>query len=171
MGLLFLTSLFRLGAPSTTQHHTSPRYTPPHHITTAYHLTHTLSTQHNAHHTALHRGAPLSTWDETCRHNEVVQVVYDPAVISYVDLLTMFWQSHDPTQGMGQGNDRGTQYRSGIYCYAPGQQELAEASKAACVHPSACILDERSSRASWSWWSWWCYLSRWGSKARCLCHG
>jgi len=64
-------------------------------------------------------------------HNEVVQVVYDPKKVAFVDLLGLFWASHDPTQGMGQGNDRGTQYRSGIYCYHPQQKELAEASKVA----------------------------------------
>lgn len=64
-------------------------------------------------------------------HNEAVHVVYDQSKISYVDLLRLFWESHDPTQGMGQGNDRGTQYRSGIYYYTPEQKVLAEASKAA----------------------------------------
>jgi peptide-methionine (S)-S-oxide reductase len=62
-------------------------------------------------------------------HNEVVLVVYDPAKISYQDLLKVFWESHNPTQGMRQGNDRGTQYRSGIYTYTPEQKQLAETSK------------------------------------------
>eukprot|EP00241_Pyramimonas_parkeae_P010678 CAMPEP_0114252226 /NCGR_PEP_ID=MMETSP0058-20121206/15720_1 /TAXON_ID=36894 /ORGANISM="Pyramimonas parkeae, CCMP726" /LENGTH=230 /DNA_ID=CAMNT_0001366139 /DNA_START=267 /DNA_END=959 /DNA_ORIENTATION=- len=75
------------------------------------------------------------TYEQVCSgrtmHNEVVQVVYDPSKISYADLLRMYWQSHDPTQGMGQGNDRGTQYRSGIYFFDDEQKALAEASKAA----------------------------------------
>jgi peptide-methionine (S)-S-oxide reductase len=62
-------------------------------------------------------------------HNEVVQVVFDPAQISYGDLLKVFWESHDPTQGMRQGNDVGTQYRSGIYFYDDEQREAAEASR------------------------------------------
>lgn len=62
-------------------------------------------------------------------HNEVVRVVFDPAIISYERLLNLFWESHDPTQGMAQGNDRGTQYRSGIYCYSEEQQAQAIASK------------------------------------------
>jgi len=63
-------------------------------------------------------------------HSEVVRVVYDPAQISYAQLLTVFWESHDPTQGMRQGNDVGTQYRSGIYTSDDAQQALAEASAA-----------------------------------------
>lgn len=78
---------------------------------------------------------PNPTYKEVCSgmtgHNEVVLVVYDPAKISYQELLQVFWESHDPTQGMRQGNDRGTQYRSGIYTYTPEQKQLAEASKAA----------------------------------------
>ena len=58
-------------------------------------------------------------------------MVFDPAVISYEDLLRVFWESHDPTQGMGQGNDRGTQYRSGIYVFGAAQKALAEASREA----------------------------------------
>lgn len=73
------------------------------------------------------------TYEQVCSgrtmHNEVIQVVYDPAKISYADLLRMFWEQHDPTQGMGQGNDRGTQYRSGIYFYSEEQKALAEKSK------------------------------------------
>ena len=78
---------------------------------------------------------PNPTYQEVCTgmtgHNEVVLVVYDPDVISYEDLLKVFWESHDPTQGMRQGNDAGTQYRSGIYIYSDEQQKLAEASKEA----------------------------------------
>jgi len=59
----------------------------------------------------------------------VVRVVYDPARIGYDELLRVFWESHDPTQGMRQGNDVGTQYRSGIYCHDPAQRAAAEASR------------------------------------------
>jgi peptide-methionine (S)-S-oxide reductase len=73
---------------------------------------------------------PNPTYKEVCTgqtgHNEVVRVVYDPAVISYEDLLRVFWESHDPTQGMRQGNDAGTQYRSGIYWATEAQREAAE---------------------------------------------
>jgi peptide-methionine (S)-S-oxide reductase len=62
-------------------------------------------------------------------HNEVVRVVFDPNKVSYQQLLEAFWQAHDPTQGMRQGNDVGTQYRSGIYVYDEEQRRLAEASK------------------------------------------
>lgn len=76
---------------------------------------------------------PNPTYQEVCTgmtgHNEVVRVVYDPKVISYEDLLKVFWESHDPTQGMRQGNDAGTQYRSGIYTYSEEQKQLAEASR------------------------------------------
>ncbi len=76
---------------------------------------------------------PNPTYREVCSgltgHNEVVRVVYDPQQIRYETLLKVFWESHDPTQGMRQGNDVGTQYRSGIYVYSPEQRQLAEASR------------------------------------------
>jgi len=76
---------------------------------------------------------PNATYQEVCGgqtgHNEVVRVIYDPAVVSYEDLLKVFWEGHDPTQGMRQGNDRGTQYRSGIYTYSDDQAALAKASR------------------------------------------
>jgi len=77
---------------------------------------------------------PNPTYEEVCSgltgHNEVVLVVYDPAKMSYERLLKAFWENHDPTQGMRQGNDVGTQYRSGIYVTTPAQRKAAEASKA-----------------------------------------
>jgi len=76
---------------------------------------------------------PNPTYQEVCSgmtgHNEVVFVVYDPAVIKYEILLKIFWESHNPTQGMRQGNDRGTQYRSGIYTYSAEQNNLARQTK------------------------------------------
>jgi peptide-methionine (S)-S-oxide reductase len=78
---------------------------------------------------------PNPTYEEVCSgktgHNEVVLVAYDPTQISLETLLKTFWEAHDPTQGMRQGNDRGTQYRSGIYTTTPAQRQLAQASKAA----------------------------------------
>jgi len=77
---------------------------------------------------------PNPIYEEVCLgrtgHNEVVLVVYDPKKIAYETLLKTFWESHDPTQGMRQGNDVGTQYRSGIYTFTPAQRKAAEASKA-----------------------------------------
>ena len=76
---------------------------------------------------------PHPTYEEVCSgltgHAEVVRVVFDPAVVAYEDLLRLFWESHDPTQGMRQGGDVGTQYRSGIYWYDEAQRRAAEASR------------------------------------------
>ena len=76
---------------------------------------------------------PNPTYQEVCSgmtgHNEVVLVVYDPAVVSYEKLLEIFWENHDPTQGMRQGMDTGTQYRSGIYTFSDEQLGLAEESR------------------------------------------
>ncbi|MEA3291811.1 MAG: peptide-methionine (S)-S-oxide reductase MsrA [Pseudomonadota bacterium] len=75
---------------------------------------------------------PNPSYEEVCSgltgHAEVVLAVFDPERIAYSDLLTLFWEAHDPTQGMGQGNDRGTQYRSAIYTYGPQQAAQAKAS-------------------------------------------
>lgn len=77
---------------------------------------------------------PNPTYKETCTqltgHNEVVRVIFDPAVISYENLLKVFWENHDPTTGMRQGNDVGSTYRSGIYTYGAAQLAAATASKA-----------------------------------------
>ncbi len=76
---------------------------------------------------------PNPSYEEVCSgrtgHNEVVRVIFDPARTSYSEMLRIFWEDHDPTQGMGQGNDRGTQYRSGIYVFSDDQARAAEASR------------------------------------------
>jgi peptide-methionine (S)-S-oxide reductase len=78
---------------------------------------------------------PNPTYEEVCTgmtgHNEVVLVVFDPSLVSYEDLLALFWESHNPTQGMRQGNDRGTQYRSGIYVFNSAQRTAARDSLSA----------------------------------------
>ena len=78
---------------------------------------------------------PHATYREVCSgmtgHTEVVLVVFDPKVTSYDEMLKIFWENHDPTQGMQQGNDVGTQYRSAIYATSAGQKKAAEASRAA----------------------------------------
>ncbi len=83
---------------------------------------------------------PNPTYEEVCSggtgHTEVVLVVFDPAVIRFAELLTLFWEAHDPTQGMRQGGDIGTQYRSAIYCY--GSEQLAEA-QASCIKYQAAL--------------------------------
>jgi peptide-methionine (S)-S-oxide reductase len=76
---------------------------------------------------------PNPSYEEVCSgqtgHNEVVQVVFDPAQISLDAILQVFWENHDPTQGMRQGNDVGTQYRSGVYCTSAAQKQAVEASR------------------------------------------
>lgn len=81
---------------------------------------------------------PNPTYKEVCTgltgHTEVVRLIHDPAVVTYAQLLRVFWENHDPTQGMRQGNDVGTQYRSGLYWTTPAQRDAAEASKAIYQH-------------------------------------
>ncbi len=76
---------------------------------------------------------PNANYREVCTgktgHNEVVRVVFEPSKVAYAELLRIFWENHDPTQGMRQGNDAGTQYRSGIYVHSPAQRAAAEASR------------------------------------------
>ena len=88
---------------------------------------------------------PNPIYEEVCSgrtgHNETVLVVYDPKQVSYEQLLKLFFESHNPTQGMRQGNDFGTQYRSGIYYYSAAQRQVAEAAKAA--------YDKSLARAAW----------------------
>lgn len=85
---------------------------------------------------------PNPSYQEVCSgmtgHNEVVLVVYDPEIISLEKILATFWESHDPTQGMGQGNDRGTQYRSGIYVSDEKQRQAAETSRGFFQQELAC---------------------------------
>ena len=82
---------------------------------------------------------PNPSYQEVCSgmtgHNEVVRVVFDPALVSYQELLQIFWAEHDPTQGMRQGNDVGTQYRSGIYCY--GDEQMASARDSQRIYQAA----------------------------------
>jgi peptide-methionine (S)-S-oxide reductase len=86
---------------------------------------------------------PNATYQEVCSgrtgHNEVARVVYQPSKISYAELLRVFWENHDPTQGMRQGNDVGTQYRSGIYFYSPEQERL--------THETRDLFQERLTAA------------------------
>jgi len=76
---------------------------------------------------------PNPLYEEVCGgrtgHTEVVRVVFDPDKTDFAEMLVLFWEGHDPTQGMRQGNDRGTQYRSALYTHSPEQQRLAEASR------------------------------------------
>ena len=78
---------------------------------------------------------PNPTYREVCSgrtaHTEIVRVIYDPAQVEFTRLLEVFWESHDPTQGMRQGNDMGTQYRSAIYTHSLAQAQAAQASRAA----------------------------------------
>ncbi|MGH6760572.1 MAG: peptide-methionine (S)-S-oxide reductase MsrA [Phyllobacterium sp.] len=88
---------------------------------------------------------PNPTYQETCTgltgHTEVVLVVFDPEIVSYDDLLKIFWEEHDPTQGMRQGNDIGTTYRSALYTFSPAQKAAAEASRDA--YQTALDIEDR----------------------------
>lgn len=88
---------------------------------------------------------PNPTYEEVCSgmtgHNEVVRVVFDPTLVSYQSLLESFWEGHNPTQGMRQGNDVGTQYRSGIYTFDEQQQALAEATREHYQHALQQVTD------------------------------
>ena len=90
---------------------------------------------------------PNPTYQEACSgltgHTEGVRVVYDPKEISFSDILRWFWEAHDPTSGMGQGNDRGTQYRSGAYYVDAEQKALIEASKAAYALPAVTLTYDK----------------------------
>merc|ERR1719382_311715 len=90
---------------------------------------------------------PNPTYEEVCSgqtgHTEASLVVWDPQVVSFVDLLGLFWSSHDPTTAMRQGNDVGTQYRSGIYCKTDAQHALAQAS--ATAYKAALAAEPRKS--------------------------
>lgn len=89
---------------------------------------------------------PNPTYEEVCSgltgHNEVVLVVFDPAIITFEELLKVFWESHNPTQGMRQGNDRGTQYRSGIYCSNEKQMKVALACRDTYQQRLASRIDD-----------------------------
>ena len=95
---------------------------------------------------------PNPTYREVCSgmtgHNEAVLVVFDPSKVRYDELLKMFWEDHDPTQGMRQGNDAGTQYRSGIYYFDEEQRRLAEASRTMFQQRLSQPLKKKS-RTSW----------------------
>ena len=88
---------------------------------------------------------PNPTYEEVCTgltgHNEVVRVVFDPEKSSYAAMLRVFWECHDPTQGMRQGNDAGTQYRSGIYTYSPEQASEAHARLEAGGTRGRCVIE------------------------------
>jgi peptide-methionine (S)-S-oxide reductase len=94
---------------------------------------------------------PNPTYEEVCSghtgHAEVVLVVFDPGKVTYDELLRVFWESHDPTQGMQQGNDVGTQYRSAVYVHGDAQRRAAESSRAAYQ----AVLRTRANINATSW--------------------